>query len=130
MWLCPEDHLTVEIAPVDSSEDLDAARHLFAEYSAALTSSGVGSPDRRTAEIAALPGEYAAPHGRLLLARIADAVVGGVALRRLPDGSCELKRLYVRPGSRGQGVGRALAVAAIGEAAAMGYAVLRLDALP
>jgi ribosomal protein S18 acetylase RimI-like enzyme len=78
-------------------------------------------------ELAGLPGYYDV----LLVARdAAGALVGSVAIKRLPDGSGELKRLYVRPTVRGIGLGRRLAAAAVQRARDRGYALLRLDTLP
>ena len=81
-------------------------------------------------ELATLPGRYALPGGRLLLARVDEQAVGCVALRPLPAvGMCEMKRLFVRPAYRGQGLGRLLATQIIHEATVMNYAVMRLDTL-
>jgi putative acetyltransferase len=78
-------------------------------------------------ELAALPGYYRA----LLVARDeTGTLVGSAAVKHLPDGAAELKRLYVRPAARGTGLGRRLAVAAIDRARELGYAVIRLDTLP
>jgi putative acetyltransferase len=77
-------------------------------------------------ELAALPGYYEA----LLIARLDDELVGSVAVKRLPDGAAELKRLYVRPAARGTGLGRTLAAAAVERARELGYATMRLDTLP
>jgi ribosomal protein S18 acetylase RimI-like enzyme len=81
-------------------------------------------------ELAALPGDYASPHGRLLLAWWNDEVAGCVALRRIDPNVCEMKRLYVRPEYRSHGVGRALALRIIEEARQAGYRSMRLDSLP
>jgi len=78
-------------------------------------------------ELAALPGYYRA----LLVARDnAGALVGSAAVKHLPDGAAELKRLYVRRAARGTGLGKRLAAAAIDRARDLGYAVIRLDTLP
>ncbi|HET9952670.1 MAG TPA: GNAT family N-acetyltransferase [Candidatus Eisenbacteria bacterium] len=82
-------------------------------------------------ELATLPGAYAEPGGCLLIAEESGEAVGCVALRPLdaPD-VCEMKRLYIAPGSRGRGVGRLLAEGVVAEARARGYSRMRLDTVP
>ena len=126
---------TIEIRAPASEEDLDTVRALFREY--------VSAPDWEAsfarylaqqafdAELANLPGAYAPPAGRLLLARVDGEPAGCVAFKPLePPAVCEMKRLYVRPAFRGLGVGRQRVAAIVAQAAAAGYARMRLDTLP
>lgn len=78
-------------------------------------------------ELAGLPGKYARPQGRLLLAYVDGRPAGCVALRELGDGICEMKRMFVPDAFRGRGVGRALAERIIAEGKEAGYRVMRLD---
>jgi ribosomal protein S18 acetylase RimI-like enzyme len=99
-------------------------RATFREYFAWLGEEAC-VPDAE-AELAALPGGYDA----ILVARDGDEIAGCVALRPLEGGACEMKRLYVRPSTRGSGAGRALVEASITRARELGYATMRLDTLP
>jgi putative acetyltransferase len=103
-------------------------RELFLEYQAGL---GVDLCFQAfDDELASLPGRYARPTGRLLLAADGESVVGVVALRSLNGADCEMKRLYVRPAGRGSRIGRLLATTLINEARLAGYHRMLLDTLP
>ena len=126
---CADMATTPTIAPATSAVDVDTARALIEQYAASLDVDLCFQDFDR--EVADLPGAYAPPSGRLLLARGKDGTAAGcVALRRVDAETCEMKRLYVADGYRGVGLGRALAERLIGEARAMGYRRMCLDTLP
>jgi ribosomal protein S18 acetylase RimI-like enzyme len=108
--------------------DLDEVRAVFLEYQADIGTDLCFQDFSK--EVATLPGSYAAPAGRLLLAVDDTQIVGCVALRPLQGIDCEMKRLYVRPQARGSGLGRLLTVSALDEARAAGYGRVLLDTLP
>jgi len=116
------------IAHAIEPADVETARTLFLEYAESLGVDLCFQGFER--ELAELPGDYAPPLGRLLLARAENGVAGCIALRPLEERACEMKRLYARPQYRGRGIGRTLAEALIREAREIGYARMRLDTLP
>ena len=110
---------------VQSREQAAEVRELFLEYAQSLTFDlCFQSFDK---ELAGLPGDYAPPEGRLLLAIFDGQTAGCVALHKIENDVCEMKRLYVRPQFRGKGLGKALAERIIHEAREIGYKKLRLD---
>ena len=115
----------LQIIPASSSAQIAQARELFLEYAASLGFSLCFQNFDQ--ELEGLPGEYALPEGRLLLAEYEGQLAGCVALHKIEPGICEMKRLYLRPQFRGKGLGRALAEHLIAEARQMGYRRMRLD---
>lgn len=109
-------------------EHVPVVRALFEEYASSLAVD-LGFQDFER-ELAELPGDYAPPAGRLLLALDGADAAGCVALRRFAPGVCEMKRLYVRPAYRGTGVGRLLAERIVADGRDAGYERMRLDTLP
>jgi putative acetyltransferase len=145
----PKSQVEIEIAQAQPG-DIPATQELFREYEKSL---GISLCFQNfVVEVAGLPGAYAQPRGRLLLAKTGAQYGGCIALRPLSDteasprspgegvrhsGSarchvniCEMKRLFVRPGFRGQQLGRRLAEALITEARDIGYTHMRLDTMP
>jgi len=119
----------VQITTVtEAGRDADAVRDLFLEYGESLgfNTCFMGLDE----ELISLPGDYAPPRGCLLLAKDKGETAGCVGLRPLSNATCEMKRLFVRAGYRGAGLGRRLAKAAIERARAMGYRRVVLDTLP
>jgi GNAT superfamily N-acetyltransferase len=117
----------IAIAPATHA-DVGAVRRLFEDYAASL-GFDLGFQDFER-ELRELPGEYAAPSGRLLLARVDGEPAGCVGVRGLDGATCEMKRLYVRPQHRRHGLGRALAEASVEAARELGYARMLLDTVP
>ena len=109
-------------------EDIAQVRRLFRAYADWLGVDLCFQGFER--ELAELPGCYAPPAGRLLIARVGGEVAGCVALRPLEPGVCEMKRLWVEPGFGGYGIGRALAEEIVAAARRIGYQRMRLDTIP
>lgn len=119
---------TIEIRPAAFPQDLTRVTDLLREYAQSLGTHLCFHHFER--ELATLPGEYAAPSGRLLLAWHGTEVAGCVALRQVEEGGAEIKRLYVRPGMRGRQVGYQLAERICAQARAAGYTHICLETLP
>ncbi len=123
----------VAISQVVAPAQIQSVQDLFREYTDwafTLTADLDETPptyEGFEAELASLPGIYAPPAGRLLLATVDGRPAGCIALKGHDGGICELKRLYVRPGFRGQAIGEQLLAALLAEARAEGYLRIVLD---
>lgn len=118
----------VSIGLAKSPAALDHARTLILEYGRSL---GIDLAYQQfDDEVGSLGRVYGPPAGALLLATLEELPAGCVGVRAFGPACCEMKRLYVRPVARGHGLGRRLAQAAMAEARALGYRVMRLDTLP
>jgi GNAT superfamily N-acetyltransferase len=121
-------HEGLSIIHVESEEQTQTARQLFEEYASSI---GISLCFQNfDQELAALPGKYSPPSGRLLLAYLDGELAGCVALRSVDTTRCEMKRLFLRPAFRGSGLGRVLVEAIITEARTVGYKSMLLDTLP
>ena len=124
----------IEIVEAISAEDITHISRLFRAYAGWLNVDLCFQDFEE--ELATLPGKYAPPRGRLLLAKARGDVAGCVGLRPLDDdicemgGICEMKRLWVEPGFGGRGIGRGLAEAIVDAGRELGYRAMRLDTMP
>jgi putative acetyltransferase len=116
---------SLSVVQAESPAQIAQACELFLEYVQSLGFSLCFQNFDK--ELAGLPGDYAPPEGRLLLAEYEGEVAGCVALHALEPDICEMKRLYLRPQFRGKGRGRALAERIIADARLIGYRRMRLD---
>lgn len=118
-----------KIIQIQTVSELQQVEELFREYYAFLAHdhgldiSYQGIED----ELSTLPGKFAPPSGRLIMAVTVKQPVGCAALRPIDERVCELKRMFVQPQFRGQGIGRALSKELIKDALAIGYERMRLD---
>jgi len=118
----------MKFVQAQSPEEIEIARGLFREYAAGLKIDLCFQNFDQ--EVDGLPGNYAPPLGRLLLAIEGEQIAGCIALRPFGDDDCEMKRLYVRPEFRGQGLGKKLVTTLIDVARQTGYERMQLDTLP
>ncbi|NML26393.1 carbonate dehydratase [Zoogloea dura] len=120
--------VTLRVLGSDDHAEIEHVRQFFRNYAGWL---GVDLGYQNFfEEMASLPGAYSAPAGRLFFAEMDGRPAGCIGIRPTTDGVCEMKRLYVEPELRGNGVGRELALAAIKAAKALGYRKMMLDTLP
>jgi putative acetyltransferase len=119
--------MAAQITRARTEADLACVKELFLEYAASI---GIDLEYQGfSKELAGLPGKYAPPAGELLIAAVDGQPAGCVALRALDAATLEMKRLYIRPSSRGLGLGKQLVESAISAARERGYTELRLDTL-
>jgi len=117
----------IQIISAEKQDHYQNVRELFMQYADSLDFDLEFQGFSQ--ELATLPGHYAPPEGCILLAEESGCFVGCVALRPLEDKICEMKRLYVRSGYRGLGIGRMLACSVIDRAREIGYEKMRLDTI-
>ncbi len=118
----------IKIVQAATPAQVEEARTLFREYEKWLDVDLCFQGFEE--ELAQLPGKYAKPNGRLLLAKVEKEFAGCIALRKINDGVCEMKRLFVRKDFRGLGLGKILIEKLINEARQISYHKMRLDTLP
>lgn len=118
----------IEILQAETAEEIEEARKLFREYEAWLNLDLCFQGFEE--ELANLPGKYARPEGRLFLAWADKKAAGCIALRKIDEGVCEMKRLFVREEFRSLGLGKKLIEKLIEEALIAGYRRMRLDTYP
>lgn len=117
-----------EIKHAETDGEIQTARELFREYEAWLGMDLCFQGFEE--EMRGLPGKYAQPDGRLYVAYVEDEAAGCIALRKLDESICEMKRLYLRDTARGHGLGNHLIEKLISEASTIGYSKMRLDTFP
>ena len=127
-WQEQRRSVMTEIKPARFPDDLEHVVGIFREY-VASPSVNLGFQNYES-EFASLPGKYAAPEGRLLLAWKSGSIVGCAALRKVDRHTCEMKRVFIRPTARGEGLGHRLITSILDEAREAGYSRICLDVLP
>lgn len=115
----------IEIYYPDNNDDIASVRALFIEYAASLNLDL--SYQGFEKELEELPGCYAPPSGYLLIAKAGHIAAGCVAIRKIDEHCCEMKRLYIPPQYRGQKIGKQMVIAIINKAKELDYRTLKLD---
>lgn len=118
----------IQFKRITGQETLEEVKDLFLEYAQSLNVDLCFQNFEE--ELNSLPGKYGPPDGVLILALIDDKAAGCVALRKISEDICEMKRLYVRDSYRGFGIGRKLVNTIIENAIKLNYKYMRLDTLP
>lgn len=117
----------LELKIAQSKDEIKLIKELFLEYATwldfPLCFQGFDE------ELATLPGKYSLPNGRLYIAYWNNEPAGCIGLRKLNDGICEMKRLYVRPAFRGNNIGKKLVEKIIEDAKSGNYSLMRLDTI-
>ena len=120
--------MLVEVVEPQSQEQIEESAMLFREYALGLDFDL--SFQHFYDEMRTFPKQYSKPTGSILLAYEDHNPAGCVGLRKLDEGVCEMKRLYVRKKFRGKGIGRALVAKVIEMSGKLGYERMRLDTVP
>ena len=118
----------IEFKHVIGQNEINEVKKLFQKYAQSLETD-LSFQDFET-ELKSLPGKYSPPDGILILALVKGKSAGCVALRKLTENTCEMKRLYVCIDYRGLGIGKRLVRMLIDEAIKLNYQYMRLDTLP
>ena len=118
----------VEFKHITGQDMIEEIKRLFLEYARSLKIDLAFQ--NFDAELNTLPGKYGPPDGALILALVDGKGAGCIALRKISEGICEMKRLYVRDDYRGLGIGKKLITMIIEETGKLGYSFMRLDTLP
>lgn len=119
---------TIEFKHITGQDMIEQVKELFLEYAQSLKIDLAFQNFEE--EFKSLPGKYGSPDGVLILALVDGKGAGCIALRKISDGICEMKRLYVRDEYRGLGIGKKLVTMIIEEASKLNYQYMRLDTLP
>ncbi len=118
----------MNIIRAETKQQIEKIKELFLEYAKSLDFELCFQNFDK--ELADLPGFYSPPEGRLFLAELNGEIAGCIALRKLEEGICEMKRLCVKPQFRGHNIGKLLVEKLIEEAKIIGYKKMRLDTVP